>query len=109
MTHLGLFFRNNQDHILIGYADASYLSNPQNAKSQIGYVFLHGETAISWKSSKQTLVITFTNHSKIIVLYKASRECVWLRKMFDHIQISCGIGAIGSPTIIYEDNAICVA
>jgi hypothetical protein len=29
--------------------------------------------------------------------------------MIDHIQISCGIGAIRSPTIIYEDNAACVA
>jgi hypothetical protein len=29
--------------------------------------------------------------------------------MIDHIQISCGIGAIGSLTIIYEDNAACVA
>jgi hypothetical protein len=29
--------------------------------------------------------------------------------MIDHIQILCGIGAIGSPTIIYEDNDACVA
>jgi hypothetical protein len=29
--------------------------------------------------------------------------------MIEHIQQSCGIGAIKSPTIIYEDNAVCVA
>jgi hypothetical protein len=29
--------------------------------------------------------------------------------MIDHIQVSCGMGAIGSPTIIYEDNATHVA
>jgi hypothetical protein len=29
--------------------------------------------------------------------------------MIDHIQISCGIFAIGSPPIIYEDNVACVA
>jgi hypothetical protein len=69
---LGLFFVKNQDHSLIGYTDAGYLSDPQNARSQIGYVFLHGGTAISWKSSKQTLVATSTNHSEIIVLYEAS-------------------------------------
>jgi hypothetical protein len=49
------------------------------------------------------------NHSKIIALYEASRECAWLRKMIDHIQKSCRIGAIKSPIIIYEDNAACVA
>jgi hypothetical protein len=31
MTDLGLFFRKNQDHSLIGYADAGYLFDPQNA------------------------------------------------------------------------------
>jgi hypothetical protein len=29
--------------------------------------------------------------------------------MIDYIQKSYGIGAIESPTIIYEDNATCVA
>jgi hypothetical protein len=43
------------------------------------------------------------------VLYEASRECAWLRIMIDHIQKSCGIGVIKSPTIIYEDNSACVA
>jgi hypothetical protein len=48
------------------------------------------------------------NHSEIIVLYKASRECVWLRRMIDHIQKSCEICAIESPINIYEDNTACV-
>lgn len=51
---------------------------------------------------------TSTNHSEIISLFKASCECVWLRKMINHIQQSCGIGSTESPTIFYEDNAACV-
>jgi hypothetical protein len=50
-----------------------------------------------------------TNHSKIIALYEVSRECAWLCRVIDHIQTSCGMGALKSPTIIYEDNAACVA
>jgi hypothetical protein len=50
-----------------------------------------------------------TNHSEIIVLYETSHELAWLHKMIDHIHIPCGMDAIGSPTIIYEDNAACVA
>jgi hypothetical protein len=72
-------------------------------------MFLHGGTSISWKSYKQTLVATSMNHSEIIALYDASRECGWLRRMIDHIQKSCGIGAIESSTIIYEDNTAYVA
>ena len=72
---MGLFYRKNQDLSLVGYADAGYLSDPHTAKSQTGYVFLCGGTAISWKSSKQSLVSTSTNHSEIIALYEAAQEC----------------------------------
>jgi hypothetical protein len=73
---LGLFFQRNQESDLIGYADAGYFSDPQNGISQTGFVFLHGETVISWKSVKQTLIAISTNHSESIALYEASRECV---------------------------------
>jgi hypothetical protein len=49
---------------MIGYTNAGYLSDPHNGKSQAGFVFLHGGTAISGKSSKQTLTDTSTNHSE---------------------------------------------
>ena len=51
---------------------------------------------------------TSTNHSEIIALYEASRECVWLHRMIKHIIQSCGIGALKTPTIIFEDNSACV-
>jgi len=98
----------NHEPNMIDYTDASNLSDPHNGKSQTGFVFLHGGTTISWKSSKQTLTATSTNHSEIMALYEASRECVWLRRMINHIQQSCGTGSIESPTIIYEDNSACV-
>jgi hypothetical protein len=98
---LGLFFRRNQESDLIRYVDAGYLSDSQNGRTQTGFVFLHEETVISWKSAKQTLIATSTNHSEIITLYEASRECVWLCTVINHIETSCGIGALESPTIIY--------
>ena len=73
---LGLFYQFDQDKSIIGYTDAGYLSDPHNARSQTGFVFLHGGTAISWKSSKQTLIVASTNHSEIIALYEASRNHV---------------------------------
>ena len=75
---LGLFFPKNQNQTMVGYADAGYLSDPHKARSQTGFVFLCGGTAISWWSCKQTLVATSRNHSEIIALYEAARECVWL-------------------------------
>jgi hypothetical protein len=56
------------------------------------------------KSSKQTLTATSTNYYEIIALFEASHECVWLHRMINHMQQSCSIGSIESPTIIYKDN-----
>ncbi|XP_035835803.1 secreted RxLR effector protein 161-like [Helianthus annuus] len=118
---LGLFYPNDSKEGLVGYADAGYLSNPHKAKSQTGYVFKNGGTAksqtgyvfknggtaISWRSQKQTLVATSSNHAEVIAL--ASRECVWLRSMSQHIVTSCGLEKDRSPTPIHEDNAACVS
>jgi hypothetical protein len=106
---LGLFYSRSQDPNLIGYTDPGYLSDPHSGRSQAGFVFLQGSTIISWKSSNQTLVSTSTNHSEIIALYEASRKCVWLHRMINHIIQSCGIGMVDTLTIIFEDNSACVA
>jgi hypothetical protein len=94
---------------MVGYVDGGYMSDPHNARSHTGFVFLYGGATISWRSVKQTMVATSTNHSEIIALYKATRGCVWLWRIVNHVQKSCGKGVINIPTIIYEDNAACVA
>ncbi|CAJ2636501.1 unnamed protein product [Trifolium pratense] len=92
-SDLGLFYSNNTKPVLLGYADAGYLSDPHNAKSQTGYVFTYGDTTISWRSQKQTLVATSSNHAEVIALHEASKECRWLRSVTQHIQ-----GTSGLPT-----------
>ena len=38
------------------------------------------------------------------------KKCVWLRSIITHIHNSCYLTPVtNSPTIIYEDNAACVA
>ena len=55
------------------------------------------------------MVATSSNHSEILVMHEASRECVWLRSMIQHIRESCGLSSIkNNPTILYEDNAACI-
>lgn len=104
-THdMGLYFPNNVDQTLVGYADAGYLSDSDDAKSQTGYVFLAGNTAISWKSCKQTLTATSSNHAEMIALYEASRETISLRNLSNHILTNCGFPPLSKPTTLYEDN-----
>ncbi|XP_013709542.1 uncharacterized protein LOC106413288 [Brassica napus] len=59
---------------------------------------------------KQTIAVTSSNHSEILAIHEASRECVWLRSMTNHIQVDCGMTeGKDAPTVMYEDNAACIA
>ena len=90
-TDLGLFYPRNESPILVGFTNAGYLSDPSKAKSQTCYLFVLGNTPISWKSTKQTLTATSSDHVELIALYEASRECIWLRSLIHHIQKESGI------------------
>ena len=59
---------------------------------------------------KQTITATSSNHAELLGLHEASRECVWLRSMIEHIQKNCGLSSGRmDATIIYEDNTACIA
>ena len=108
-TNFGLFYSRGSKQEITGYADAGYLSDPHKARSQTGYIFTCGGAAISWRSQKQTLIATSSNHAEVIALHEASRECVWLRSVTQHIQETCGLPVNRDPTVLFEDNAACVA
>ncbi|XP_075076828.1 secreted RxLR effector protein 161-like [Nicotiana tabacum] len=75
-----------------------------------GYLFTYGGAAISWSSMKQTIAATSSNHAEIIAIHKASRECIWLRSMTQHIQEMRGfLMKKNNPTTLYEDNVACIA
>ncbi|BBG97055.1 transposable element gene, partial [Prunus dulcis] len=104
-TDMGLFYSSESTNAqsIVGYADAGYLSDPHQGRSQTGNCNLMAlnETNISGTSS---------NHSEILALHEASRECVWLRSVIHHIRSTCALpSATDTPTILNEDNAACIA
>ncbi|PHU09516.1 ACT domain-containing protein ACR5 [Capsicum chinense] len=74
---MSLFYSKDCSPDLIGHV--GYLSNPHKTRSHIGYVFIWGGTAISWRYTKQSIIATSSNHAEIITIHEASREYVWLR------------------------------
>ena len=75
-TDMSLFYSRESKRQLLGYANAEYLSYPYKGKSQTWYVFNYNGTAVSWRSIKQTMVVTSSNHSEVLAIHEASRECV---------------------------------
>ena len=56
------------------------------------------------------MVATLLNYLEIIEIHEASRECIRLRTMIQHIQKSCGFLSIkDSPTTLFEDNVAYIA
>jgi len=75
---MGLFYSNNANHELVGYNDAWFLSNPNKGQSRTGYLFMCGNLAITWRSTKQTLVITSSNHAEYLQSMKpVVSVCGW--------------------------------
>jgi hypothetical protein len=76
--------------------------------SQTTYLFTYESTAISWRSVKQTLVATSSNHSEIIAIHEANQKYIWLRLIIQNIKEKYGLSIIeDSPLILFEDNDIC--
>ncbi|CAH9144967.1 unnamed protein product [Cuscuta epithymum] len=71
--------------VLEGYSDASWISDIKDSKSTSGYVFTLAGAAVSWKSSKQTLIARSTMESELIALDKCTEEAEWLRHFLEDI------------------------
>ena len=86
------------------------LSDPHKGGSQTCYIFTYGDTTISWRSVKQTVIVTSSNHFEILAIYEVSRECIWLRSMIQCIRESCELSSMKDPpTTLFEDNVACIA
>jgi hypothetical protein len=62
---IGLFYPKVSKLELVGYANAGYLSDPHNGRSQTDYLFTSGGTTISCRFVKQTIIATSSNHAEL--------------------------------------------
>ena len=106
---VGLHYTREADPDIVGYADSGFKTDETNGKSQTGYIFIKNGAPISWKSVKQTITATSTNHAELMALHEAAREAIWLRTMIQAISEQCGIIPNSKATVIHEDNAAAVA
>ena len=64
-----LVYGGDKELVVNGYIDASFDTDPDDSKSQTGYVFTLNGGAVSWCSSKQSVVArsTFIIHARIVL------------------------------------------
>ena len=71
-----LFYGGDKELVVNGYVDASFNTNPDDCKSQIGYVFILSGGPVSWCSSKQSVVAGSMCEAVYIAALEAANEGV---------------------------------
>ena len=71
-----LIYGGEEELVVKGYIDASFQSNKDDSWSQLGYVFCLNNDTVSWKSSKQEIVVNSTTKVEYIAIFDATKEAV---------------------------------
>ena len=71
--------------VLEGYTDANWISCKKALKSMSGYVFTLVRAAVSWKSSKQTVITHSTMEVEFVALDQCAQEAEYLHQFLEDI------------------------
>ncbi|KAJ9560596.1 hypothetical protein OSB04_005756, partial [Centaurea solstitialis] len=95
----GLYFFSTSSLDLRGFSDADWDSDMTDRRSTIGYCFFLGDSLISWRSKKQSLIARSSTEAEYRALADTSQELIWLRWLLSDM------GAPQkSPTPLWCDN-----
>ena len=71
-----LVYGGDKELVVNGYVDASFDTDPDDSKSQTGYVFILNGGAVSWCSSKKSVVAGSMCEAEYIAASGAANEGV---------------------------------
>src|SRR5215216_6667421 len=83
------------------YVDASFDTDPDDSKSQSGYVFLLNGAAVSWRSSKQPVVAGSTMEAEYVAASEAVQKAVWMKEFITELGV---VPSALEPMVIYCEN-----
>src|SRR4051795_3437278 len=101
-----LIYGGDKELIVNGYVDASFDTDPDDSKSQTGYVFTLNGGAVSWCSSKQSVVAGSTCEAEYIAASEAANEGVWMKEFISDLGV---IPSASGPMKIFCDNTGAIA
>jgi hypothetical protein len=86
---------------IVGYLDSDFTGYLDTDRSTSGYVFKLTGGAISWSSSKQTVMTSSTMYAEFVACYEAVGQAMWLKKFVSDIRV---VDSIERPLKLYCDN-----
>ena len=101
-----LVYGGDKELVVNGYVDASFHTDPDDSKSKNGYVFIFNDGAVSWCSSKQSVVAGSTCEAEYIAASEAANEGVWMKEFISDLGV---IPSASGPMKIFCDNTGAIA
>ena len=83
----GLHFSAHSSLELRAYSDADWAGDPTDRRSTTGYCFFLGDSLISWRSKKQTVVARSSTEAEYRALADATQELLWLRWLLEDMGV----------------------
>ena len=79
----------------------SFDTDPDDSKSQTRYIFISNGGAVSWCSSKQSIMAGSTCEAEYIAASEATNEGVWMKEFISDLGV---IPSASGPMKIFCDN-----
>ena len=95
----GLHFSSHSSLTLQAYSDANWAGDPTDCQSTTRYCFILGDSLISWRSKKQTVVARSSTEAEYRALAATTTELIWLRWLQQDLGVDCS-----TATKLHYDN-----
>ena len=95
----GLHFSSHSSSTLQAYSDADWAGDPTDHRSTTGYCFLLGDSLISWRSKKQTVVARSNTEAEYRAPTATTAELIWLCWLLWDLSVACS-----TATKLHYDN-----
>ncbi|XP_026420510.1 uncharacterized protein LOC113316568 [Papaver somniferum] len=99
----GLQFSSKSDLTLRGYSDSDWAGDVTDRRSFTGYCVFLGDSLISWRSKKQSIVFRSSAEAEYRALAHTTSEIIWLRWLLTDMGIY-----LRKPTPLFFDNKVVI-
>ena len=86
--HLGLLYRADTSLVMHGFIDSDWAGCLDTWRSHSGNCFMLGSSCIFWFNKEEAIVTTYSCEAEYRVVFTATIECVWLRKLLVDLLVS---------------------
>lgn len=94
-----LLFSSTSSPELRAYSDSDWAGDITDRKSTTGYCIFLGDSLISWKSKKQSVVSRSSTEAEYRAMASTTTQIVWLRWLLEDMGV-----VLSTPTPMYCDN-----